>query len=492
MTDIALKPAIELAAMIRDREIGSRELLDHYLERVDRFNGPLNAIVALDIEGARLKADSADAALARGEVWGPLHGLPMTIKELFENEGMPWTSGDPQFADRIGDANAPAVQRIVDAGAVVFGVTNSPLSGMDVQTFNEVYGTTNNPWDLDRSPGGSSGGTAVTLATGMSALDIGSDIGGSIRNPAHYTGLYGHKPTYGIVPRRRLELPGMMAVGDLSVVGPLARSAEDLDFSLSILAAPDSDRASAWRLELPEPRHTTLQSYRVAAWLDSPVAPVDGAVLERLQATVAALRKAGVTVDDAARPEIDFAESDRVYRSLLAATGARRVPSWAFAELTRQEDELADEESDAPPADQHNATLRHGQWLHLNEAREQMRERWAQFFERYDVLLTPVTSVTAIVHDHSKDEQRTSSIDGAKRTISVNGADRPYFDQLAWVGLTTVVYLPTSVAPVGLSAAGLPVGIQIIAPYLEDRTAIDFAKRLGEVIGGYQTPPGFE
>jgi amidase len=490
MTDIALKPAIELAAMIRDREIGSRELLDHYLERVERFNAPLNAIVALDIEGARRKADRADAALARGESWGPLHGLPTTIKELFENEGMPWTSGDAQFAERVADVNAPPVQRIVDAGAIVFGVTNSPLNGMDVQTYNDVYGTTNNPWDTDRSPGGSSGGTAVALATGMSAFDLGSDIGGSIRNPAHYTGLYGHKPTYGIVPRRRLQLPGLMSVGDLSVSGPLARSAEDLDFALSILAGPESDRAVAWRLELPEPRQTALQSYRVAAWLDSPVAPVDGAVLERLDAAVAALRDAGVTIDDDARPEIDFAESDRVYRGLLAATSARRIAPEAFAEMAKREDELPGEDADPPPAYARGAALRHAQWLHLNEAREQMREHWARFFERYDVLLMPVTSVAAIAHDHS--ERGDGTIAGQGRKISVNGTDRSYFDQLSWVGLITVVYLPASVAPVGLTPAGLPVGIQIVAPYLEDRTAIDFAKRLGEVIGGYETPPGYE
>ncbi|MEE8336922.1 MAG: amidase [Dehalococcoidia bacterium] len=492
MSEIALQRAVDLAAMIREREIGSRELLDHYLERVDRFNPALNAIVALDVEGARRKADQADAALAGGENWGPLHGLPTTIKELFEVEGFPWTAGDPQFAERIAEANVPAVQRILDAGAVIFGVTNSPLNGMDVQTYNAVYGTTNNPWDGERSPGGSSGGTAVALAAGMTAFEIGSDIGGSIRNPAHYTGIYGHKPTFGIVPRRRLRPPGLMAVGDLSVTGPLARSAEDLDFELSIIAAPEHDRAAAWRLELPAPRHDSLRSYRVAAWLDDPYAPVDGAVLERLHAAVEALRGAGVAVDEQARPQLDFAETDRVYRSLLAATGARSTAAESFARTAAKEDELAWEDAEPPPEQQRTPALRHREWLHVNEAREQLRARWQQFFERYDVLLMPVTPVTAIPHDHSELEHRDGGINGAERSITVNGEQRPYFDQLSWVGLATLAYLPATVAPVGLSAGGLPVGIQIVAPYLQDRTAIDFAKRLAEVIGGFQPVPGYE
>jgi len=247
MTDIAFKPAVELTAALRNREIGSRELLEHYLERVERLNPRLNAIVHLDADRARVRADAADAALARGEVWGPLHGLPMTIKELFETEGFRWTSGDPQFAERVAAANAPSVARLIGAGAVVFGVTNSPLNGMDVQTYNEVYGTTNNPWDIERSCGGSSGGAAAVLAAGLSALELGSDIGGSIRNPAHYCGVYGHKPTFGIVPRRRLALPGMMGVGDLTVAGPMARSAADLDFEIALLAGPEIDQAAAWR-----------------------------------------------------------------------------------------------------------------------------------------------------------------------------------------------------------------------------------------------------
>ena len=484
MTDIAFKPAVELAAALRNREIGARELLEHYLERAERFNPRLNAIVHLDATRARARADAADAALARGELWGPLHGLPITIKELFETEGFRCTAGDRQFAERVAQVNAPTVARLIGAGAVVFGVTNSPLNGMDVQTYNDVYGVTNNPWDLERSCGGSSGGSAAVLAAGLSALELGSDIGGSVRNPSHCCGTYGHKPTYGIVPRRRFAPPGLMAVGDLTVAGPMARSAADLDMELSILAGPEVDQAIAWRLELPPPRAASLTGYRVAAWLDDPAIPVDGAVLERLQATVEALRQAGVAVDEQARPAIgDLGEVDRVYRSLLAATSGRSLPEHRLAAVAAEEDALAPETDVDGPDAAHNAALRHRTWLQLNEKRHQMRHQWAEFFRRFDVLLMPVTPVTAIPHDHS--ERLT-------RTIVVNGAKRSYFDQLGWVGLITMAYLPATVAPIGRARNGLPVGVQIVGPYLEDRTPIDFAERLAGVIGGYEPPPGYE
>lgn len=482
MTDIALRPAVELAAMIRSREIGSRELLEHYIARMERFNPALNAIVWTDLERARRRADDADAALARGENWGPLHGLPMTIKELFETEGMRWTAGHAEWAERVAEVNAPAVGRIVDAGAVIFGVTNSPLNGMDVQTYNDVYGTTNNPWDLDRAPGGSSGGTAVALATGMSALDLGSDIGGSIRNPAHYTGIYGHKPTFGIVPRRRLRPPGFMAVGDLSVAGPLGRSADDLEFELSIIAGPEADKALAWRLALPPPRRTSLTSFRIAAWLDDTFCPVDEAILERLTSVVGALSDAGAQVDAEARPTLDFAEANRVYRSLLSAVSARGLLGETLARMSEREDELPTEDAETKPSVQRTSALRHREWLHLNESREQMRHVWQRFFEDYDVLLMPVTPVTAIPHDHQP---------ASERRIIINGEERDYFDQLTWVGIVTAAYLPATVAPVGCTSDGLPVGIQIVAPHLEDRTSIAFAKLLGDVIGGYAPPPGY-
>jgi amidase len=457
-----------------------------YLERVERYNPRLNAIVHLKADEARRRADEADAAFGRGQVWGPLHGLPMTIKELFEVEGFRWTAGDPQFAERVAEVNAPAVQALIDAGAVVFGVTNSPLNGLDAQTFNEVYGTTNNPWDLARSPGGSSGGAAAALAAGLSGFELGSDIGGSIRSPAHYTGVYGHKPTYGLVPRRRLMTPGMLALSDLSVAGPMGRSADDLEIGMQILVKPEVDQQRAWRIELPPPRQTRLADFRVAAWLDDPDCPVDATVLERLQATVEALRNADVKVDETARPEIPrFAEVYRIYRSLLAsATAGRSVSDEAFPRLAEEEDALAWETEVSGPEAAHNGALRHRTWQRLNEKRLQIREKWQEFFQDYDVLLMPVTQVTAITHDHSKPQR--------DRMMTVNGAPWPYTDQLAWVGLITMAYLPATSAPVGTAGNGLPVGIQIVSGYADDRTTIEFARLLAGVCGGFTPPPGYE
>ena len=484
MTDLAFKSATELTAALQSRQISARELLDHYLQRVQRYNPSLNAIVQIDEERARARAAEADEALARGDVWGPLHGLPITIKELFETEGFRWTAGDPDFIDRIGVVNAPSVARLIAAGANVFGVTNSPQNGKDVQTFNEIYGTTNNPWDPERSPGGSSGGSAAALAAGLCGLELGSDIGGSIRNPAHYCGIYGHKPSYGIVPRRPLSPLRPLASRDLVVSGPMTRSAADLQLELSVLATPEADQTIAWRLELPPPRHKSLSEYRVGAWLDDSAYPVDNNVLQILQQAVDQLRQAGLVVNATARPDIgNFFDAGRLYDSLLAATTAKELAGDRFAELTL-EAEGAPAQTDLEwPSELQNAALRYRTWQLLDEQRQQIRQKWAGFFQSFDVLLTPVTPVTAIRHDHSP---RLS------RTIQVNGETRSYFDQLAWVGQASMAYLPSTVAPIGRAANGMPVGIQIVGPYLEDNTTIDFAARLEEVIGGFEAPPGYD
>ena len=485
MSNYTFQPATEIVRALRAREVKSRDVLDTYLERVKRYNPQVNAIVHLKADEARKRADQADAATVRGESWGPLHGLPMTIKELFEVKGFRWTAGDPQFAERIATQNAPSVQALIDAGAIVFGVTNSPLNGLDHQSYNEVYGTTNNPWDLERTPGGSSGGSAAALAAGLCGFELGSDIGGSIRVPAAYSGVYGHKPTFGIVPRRRPSLPGPLALGDMSVAGPLGRNADDLELGLRIMAGPEIDARPAWRLELPPPRHQSLADYRVAAWLDDPAGPVDAAVLDRLEATVSALRSAGVSVDEKARPEVpEFGEQFRIYRSLLSsATAARSVPDAALPALAAEEDALPIETETDGPGQPHNGALRHRTWQRLNEKRLQIKEKWSHFFERYDVILMPATQVTAHKHDYRERLQRF---------ISVNGKDWPYGDQLAWVGIITMAYLPSTCAPVGPASNGLPVGVQIVGDMYDDFTTIQFARLLGGLMGGFRVPPGYE
>src|SRR5215831_4015647 len=305
MDDRAFASATELSQEIRDRRIGCVELLDFYLARAERYNPALNAIVVWQVDQARERARAADAALARGESWGPLHGIPMTVKESFNVAAQPTTFGNPLWKGNITAGNAFLIDRLLQAGAIVFGKTNVPYMLADAQSYNDIYGTTNNPWDRTRSPGGSSGGEAAALAAGLSALGAGSDIAGSLRNPAHYSGVYSHKPTWGLISTRGHAPPGIMTPTDISVVGPMARSAGDLDLALGALAAPDLLQQTAWRIELPPPRHRRLRDFRVAVWASSPLCRIDTSVSELFDRAIDAILRAGATVDDAARPGVD-------------------------------------------------------------------------------------------------------------------------------------------------------------------------------------------
>ena len=291
---LIFKSATELTGLIRRGEITSLDLLNLYLSQIQRYNDDINAVVALDVEAARSRAAQADKALAQGQDWGPLHGLPMTVKDVFEVVGMPATSGDPKLKSYIPERNALAVHRLIDAGAIIFGKTNVPYHGGDFQSYNKVYGTTNNPWDLTRTPGGSSGGSAAALAAGFTPLELGSDLAGSVRFPAHYTGVLGHKTTFGIVARygHIPPMPGrvrphQMPALPLFVVGPLARSADDLELALDVLTTPGSTDKSGKRPELLPPRRQQFSDYRVAVWFtdSSPAAEIDSEVLKTLQKT---------------------------------------------------------------------------------------------------------------------------------------------------------------------------------------------------------------
>jgi amidase len=485
MTEPALRSAAALTAAIRAREIGCRELLEHYLARVERYNPALNAIITTDLGAAQRRADEADTALARGENWGALHGLPMTVKESFDVVGMPTTWGLTELKENIPTANALAVDRLLAQGAVIFGKTNVPVLLADSQSYNPVYGTTNNPWDLSRTPGGSSGGAAAALSAGLTGLEIGSDIGGSIRNPAHYCGVYGHKPTYGIAPPRGQSLPGNVAASDISVIGPLARSAEDLALALDIIAGPDPIEAAGWRLDLAPPRGSALSDYRVAVMLDDPNCAVDREVQDILQGVADFLARQGVRISERARPDIDTSHLHAVYIKLLRAATARRLTDETFerqVEIARRLD----------PADQsyfarmmRGVTLSHWAWLAGNEERHRLRLKWADFFRDYDLLLCPVTAAAAYPHDHDHQDERW------KRMIQVNGKPAPTVNDLFWAGLSGLVYLPATVAPAGLTSNGLPVGVQIVGPQYGDRSCIAFAGLLERAYRGFMPPPNF-
>ncbi len=474
MTELLFESASQLAARIRRRELGSRELLDLYLGQVEKHNPALNAIVTLDAERARARAAQADAAAARGAWWGPLHGLPITIKDTFETAGLRTTSGYPALAEHVPATNADVVERCLTAGAVVFGKTNTPLLAGDWQSYNPVFGTTNNPWDPTRTPGGSSGGSAAALAAGMTVLEIGSDIAGSIRVPAHWCGVYGHKPTHGIVPMRGHipGPPGCLATPDLSVAGPLARSAADLDLLLAVVAGPTAERAVGWSLALPPRRHASLREFRVAAWLDDRDFPVDTEVRQALERAVEALRREGVRVDDAARPALALPDAVRVYEALLWPILLAGYPPEVLEHLAAH---AAAQPNDPSPLGRmaRHGSSRHREWITANEFREQIRARLAAFFREYDVLLMPVNQVPAIRHDHAEPM--------VARVIEVNGQSVPYYDLMGWISLASLSHHPATSAPVGCTKEGLPVGVQIVGPYLEDRTCIGFAAMMAAV-----------
>lgn len=484
MLDVPFRSARQLARDIRQKKIGCLELLDLYLARVEKYDGALNAVVVRDFDRARTRARAADRALARGNVWGPLHGVPMTLKESYDVAGLPTTWGVPAYAKNIATRNAEAVDRLLGAGVVLFGKTNVPLYLADWQSFNAIYGTTNNPWDLTRAPGGSSGGAAAALAAGLTALEAGSDIGSSIRNPAHFCGVYGHKPTWGIIPRTGQALPWQKAAPvDIDVVGPLARSADDLAVALSVMAGPDRVEAAGWQLRLKSPRQKRLRDFRVALMLDAPEVAVDREVQDRLQALADFLRRQKVKVDERARPAIDTAESFAVYTRLLRSATSDRQTDADFERNAGIARALAPDDQSYYARAMRAAVLSHRDWLAANETRHRMRLAWAEFFTKYDLLLCPVASTAAFPHDQQ----------GARheRTLMVNGARVPVTDHLFWAGYTGAFLLPSTAAPCGFTPAGLPVGVQIVAPQYGDLTCLTFAQLLEREFQAFVPPPGF-
>jgi len=483
MLPIAFRSARQLASLVRRKRIGCLELLDLYLERVERHNPALNAIVVLDAERARERARQADRALARGEPLGRLHGVPMTVKESFDVEGLPTTWGVPALSGNAASRNALAVERLLRAGAVIFGKTNVPLHLADWQTFNAIYGTTRNPWDLERTPGGSSGGSAAALAAGLTALELGSDIGASIRNPAHYCGVYGHKPTYGIASPRGQSLPGVVAETDIAVIGPLARSADDLTLALDTVAGPDPITARGWRLALPRPRRRRLGEYRVAVIYGDAEAEVDAVVQERLRAVAGLLSEAGATVLEEARPAFDSGTAHENYLTLLRAATSRRLDDAAFADNLEALRTLDPADESYRARAMRAQALYHRDWLLANDLRHRLRLLWDDFFAQADLLLCPVATTDAFPINEQGERW--------ERMVSVNGRDQPSTAQLFWAGYTCNFYLPATAAPAGLGANGRPVGVQIVGAQYRDHECIRFARLLERELGGFVPPPGY-
>ncbi len=481
--DLHVLPATDLVRLLAAGEVSSVELLDHFLARVERVDHAINAVVALDVERARARAAAADAARAQGESWGPLHGLPMTVKDAFETEGLVTTSGAPELADHVPARDADAVARLKEAGAVVFGKTNLPIYAGDLQTYNEVYGRTNNPWALDRTVGGSSGGAAAALAAGLTGLELGSDIGGSIRNPAHFCGVFGLKPSWGVVPHRGHipGPPGALGPFDVGVMGPMGRSAADLALALDVLAGPAGEDAAGWRLDLPPARNGgEVEGLRVATWFDDPFVATAQDTQLLLDGAAKALAGAGATVSGV-DPPVGLAELAGSWQQMVLPIVAAGFPDEMFAELAANEPPPPSEGEHASVGALRAMTIRHRDWARANEVRHQHRQRFAEVFDRYDVLLAPVMPTAAFPHD--------TGTELPLRTVDVDGEARSYLEGIYWNGAFGALLLPVAVPPVGRTAAGLPVGVQVVAPFLHDRTAIAVAGHLERLLGGFVAPP---
>jgi len=451
--DLLDQSATELVAALSARKVSAAELTDQAIARIEARDPPINAVVVRDFERARTQAKAADAALARGER-GPLLGLPMTVKESHNVAGLPTTWGFEQARGFIAAEDSVGVARLKAAGAVVLGKTNIPTSLADWQSVNPIYGRTNNPYDLTRSPGGSSGGGAAALAAGMVPLEFGSDIGGSIRVPAALCGVYGHKPSFDLIPNRGHAPPGADGLGPpLAVVGPLARTAADLGLALDVLAGPDVPLSKAYHLSLPPARHSRLADYRVLILDQHPSAATDSEIRAALDTLGAKLSKHGATVTRANAKLPDLAKAQQIYGGILGVAMSLRGPEPSKASAV--------------------------EWLGLLDEQLFLRRAWAALFEDVDVVVAPALGSVAFPHDDTP---------GPERKMIIDGQPTPYFDQLAWPGLATPANLPATAIPIGQTAGGLPIGAQVVGGFLEDLTTIAFAGLVEREFGGFVPP----
>ncbi|HVC82389.1 MAG TPA: amidase [Chloroflexota bacterium] len=474
--------AVMLRAL-RDKQVSAVELLDAHLRRIEHLNPALNAIVTLDIETARARAAETDAARARGED-GALLGLPLTIKDCIYVKGLPTTGGVPDRATILDADDSCLAARVRAAGAVIMGKTNVPPYAGDWQSANPLFGCTNNPWDPARTPGGSSGGAAAALAAGLTPLEFGGDFGGSIRIPAAFCGVYGHKTSETAVARSG-HFPGANLPNSalaMSVQGPLARTAEDLELAFDVISGPDFGEDVAWRLEIPPARHQRLADFRVAilpplAWL-----PVDHEITAALEGLAGTLSRAGARVHEA-MPEGfgDLRQYYKLFQSIMAAIVHAGFPERRRQELAAKVRAGGD---DLGNAWANGIVASAADYIGWFARREAYRAAYRDFFKQWDVLLAPVTMVNAFPHN--------DDLPMGARTLAVNGSPVSYSLIPAYAGLCNLSGQPGTAFPAGRTGGGLPIGLQAIGPYLEDRTSIRFAALVAQEIGGFQPPPGYD
>ena len=464
-------------------EVSSLELTKMILRRVEAYNPRLNAIVTLIEKEALLDAKQADEAIRSGHALGLLHGVPVTVKDCFEIKGVRTTAGSRSLAEYIPQRDAAVVERLREAGAVIIGHTNVPEMAADWQTYNAVYGISNNPWDITRTPGGSTGGGAAALAAGLTFLEIGSDIGGSIRVPSHFCGLYGHKPSIGTVSSRGHipPAPGSpRGEPSFSVAGPLARSASDLHLAMKILGGAEDGLEKAFKWSLPSPRKKKLADYRLGYVVDEPLCQISSEVKAPLDIMLLKLKELGLVLSEGWPEGIDPKKLFEDYRYFRFASGVSSLNGAQIYELLKTQS-VNDSSDEYVAAHAYASTVKEFQdaiWR-----RAQAQEVWRDYFRDFDAFLMPTAFVPAFPHDHRMPLK--------SRVLQTPEGPRRYQEMRFWIGFATLCGLPATVAPIGLTDGGLPVGIQIVGPSLEDATTIDVAEKMAKVIGGFKPPPGF-
>jgi amidase len=464
----------QLIALVSKR-ISSVELLKLSLARHAETHAKLNAVVAADPERALERARALDDARLRGENLGPLAGLPMTIKDTFDVAGMAASSGLADLRRRMTE-DAAAVSHARRAGAVIWGKTNVPVMAADWQSANGLYGVTNNPWDVKRTPGGSSGGAAAALAAQVTPLEIGSDIGGSLRVPASFCGVFSHKPTWGMVSQRGHvpPSPNSFSERDLNVIGPMARSARDLRLLLSIIEngplAPKAPPAD-------------LKEAKIGLWLDDPLCPLDGEVRGVIQTFADELRAAGAEVETIPSP-VDMRALLHSYQTLLGSVLAEDLPPGMLRGMERIRFFMHGRVTrDGPLSNAAMAmayTARHTEWLAADAVRSRLRHEIDEAFGRWHVIMAPIAPVPPFPHDKRPFQKRSLKMS--------NGETIPYPSMLTWISVATALRLPATAVPAGLTASGLPVGVQLIGPHAGDARTLALAQAIDENVRGFVAP----
>lgn len=462
------KDALTLIDRLRSGRTTARDALENCLAAIETLNGDINAIVLLDATGARAAADRRDEDRRMGRKQPPLHGVPVTIKDSFDWVGKPTTWGDPARSGHIAEQDSAIVARLREAGAVLIGKTNIPPYLSDWETDNPIFGATRNPYDLARSAGGSSGGSAAAVASGMSYADIGSDQGGSVRLPAHYCGVHGLKPTWSRISLRGHSHSGERRMPDIGVAGPIARSARDVSLLISLLSdAPDLAPTALGLNYAAAP----LKGLRIAVLSSHAGCPIDHAYAAVLSQFVEQIENVGAVVIRDLAPDFDFERATEVMNLLVRAetsSKAEAISRFRASQKLQETQSLGSEDREA--MNRRGTELSHREWLELHEERLVYCEILNAFFARFDLILCPAGASAA------PPLRPGQSVAG--RTIPVNDKEEPVLNQHLWFMFGSLCYLPAHVAPIGLTETGLPVGVQIIGPHGHDTSVLNFARSL--------------